>query len=81
MPGAHITTRVNCGSCGAAIVLESEGLPAYLGFPTWHEYHCPQCAKRNTARTRGAIVSARAVVNGPSLERWENEGGRVSPKA
>ena len=58
-PHAHVMLKVECAHCHGAIELECEGLPAYLGYETYHEYFCPHCRKRNTQRTSGAIVTAR----------------------
>jgi len=60
-PNAHVILTVHCAHCRAEVVLECEGLPAYLGYQTYHEYACPHCRKQNIQRTSGAILSARAV--------------------
>ena len=59
-PDALVLLKVHCAHCQRGIELESESLPAYLGYETYHEYFCPHCRKRNTQLTTGAIVSARA---------------------
>jgi hypothetical protein len=56
---ALVMLKVQCAHCRGAILLECEGLPAYLGYQTYHEYICPRCRKRNVERTDGVIVSAR----------------------
>jgi Zn finger protein HypA/HybF involved in hydrogenase expression len=58
---AVVTLKVQCTSCRGVVVLECEGLPAYMGYQTYHEYFCPRCRKRNVAITDGAIISARAA--------------------
>ena len=57
---AHVVLPVHCAHCRRGVVLDCEGLPAYLGYQTFNEYICPHCRKHNIQRTSGAIVSARA---------------------
>jgi hypothetical protein len=59
VPHAPVLLKVHCAHCNGAIELECEGLPAYQGYRTYHEYFCPHCRKRNVQITSGAIVSAR----------------------
>lgn len=59
-PAVLVMLKVQCASCHRGVELECEGLPAYLGYETYHEYFCPHCRKRNTQLTPGAIVSAKA---------------------
>jgi len=54
----HVILNVHCDHCHGAVELESEGLPAYLGYQTYNEYLCPHCRKHNIQRTTGKIVSA-----------------------
>ncbi len=60
-PDTLVMLNVQCAHCHGAVELECEGLPAYLGYETYHEYFCPHCRKRNTQLTSGAIVAARRV--------------------
>lgn len=55
----HVVLQVRCASCGSAIELECEGVDGFRGYETYNEYVCPNCKKRNVARTPGAIVVVR----------------------
>ena len=57
----HVLLTVHCAHCRGAVELECEGLPAYLGYQTYHEYACPHCRKQNIQRTTGEILAVRAV--------------------
>ena len=59
--GTHVMLSVHCAHCRGAVELECEGLPAYLGYQTYHEYACPHCKKQNIQRTTGEIVAVTAL--------------------
>ena len=44
---ASVILTVHCAHCRAAVELECEGLPAYLGYQNYHAYACPHCRKQN----------------------------------
>jgi hypothetical protein len=57
---SHVIVTGACASCHRDVDLECHGLSGFWGYQTYNEYFCPYCRKHNTARTPGAIVSARA---------------------
>jgi hypothetical protein len=59
-PTTPLTLHVACTSCQGGVELACEGLPAYQGYETFNEYHCPHCRKKNVAKTPGHILAVRA---------------------
>lgn len=55
---SHETVASSCSSCGAALTLVCEPTQGFWGYPTYNEYFCPRCGKRNTVQSPGAVVSA-----------------------
>ena len=48
-----------CASCQAALTLVCEPTTGFWGYPTYNEYFCPRCSKRNVVRSSGAVLSSR----------------------
>lgn len=57
-----VIVRAHCASCHKPVDLACKGYDGFWGYPSYNEYICPHCEKRNVALSAGTILSARGAV-------------------
>ena len=58
---AHVSIATTCWHCHTALELECRGPAGYLPYPSFFEFLCPQCGRKNDVKTTGTVVAVRVA--------------------